>query len=471
MAAEGGQGANDAEGNDKNPPPVAFSRTPTAVNTGVLNYAQKEDVKIYHSAVKTLYSNSDELYGCTPGDFLDFMHLVGNRANQQGWTNGFLMIPRNINNPGGERTSLIHKHGKLSYGMIKLHKMSYIAGQTRDAQNTVMLYECLMNSLNKQGRLKVQTERDKFHITVPGSNKVFWSGPLLLKVIIDKGSVNSHAALTAIREQMTSLDTYISEIKYNIEMFHAHVKALVEQRHSRGGENQDLTFYLFKAYRTVPGDDFVLYICNLRNEYNKGRIAVTPASLMERVETEYKSLKLENAWNPKGKREEEILALKAQVAKMKKSINNGRRRDTKKDLAHKVRPPGKPKKKGVKDAKFDKARQIKPNNPKKDVMIYQNKKWRWCSKDTGGACEMFVRHKPEECKKKDGTLPSSEKNLGKKGSKKGGKTAAIVVNKMELQQMKDCGELTSPFGDTSRSLDEDDDGEMEVQKMKMGQKY
>ena len=239
--ANQGQGQPPAvAGAAVNPQVAAFARTPETRNTGVLDFSAKEDLKLYHQAAKGLYQDTEELFGCEATDFLDFMYLVQARANEFGWSTGFLNIPFDPNNPNQGTTSLIHNYGEISYERILRHEQSYIATHTRNAQDTDMLYKCLMKSLSRQGRLKVQNERTRFVVhlpgTNPGGNEAYHSGALLLKIIIDKSSTDSNAVATVIREQMTTLKEYIVKVNYDIEVFHTHVKSLVEQLRSRGGE-------------------------------------------------------------------------------------------------------------------------------------------------------------------------------------------------------------------------------------------
>jgi hypothetical protein len=356
----------------------AFTRSPAATNTGMLDYNKKEDLKIFQSATQSLYHDSDELFGCESADFLDFMNQVLTRSNVNGWTNGILSIPVDINDQNQGKISLIHNYGEISYERIKNHEMSYIALKTRGAQNTVMLHDCLMKSLNKSGRLKVQREREKYNIQVSGNNEIFPSRTLLLKIIIDKSSIDSNSVSTVIREQMTSLSDYIKEVKYDIEVFHTHVKSLVKQLQSRGGVNQDLTFYLFRAYKTVPGDEFKTYVRKLKDDEDEGT-KFSPAQLMTKIETKYKSLVVEKAWNIRDESDEKVIALEAQLSKLKKSLKDSIRKgkakkpnSSKKGQSNKHKNP----KEQVCDPAFEKACQIKPKNPKTDSMIYQEKEWK-----------------------------------------------------------------------------------------------
>jgi Na+-translocating ferredoxin:NAD+ oxidoreductase RNF subunit RnfB len=88
----------------------------------------------------------------------------------------------------------------------------------------------------------------------------------------------------------------------------------------------------------------------------------------------------------------------------------------------------------VKNRKTQKNGFVKPNNLKTDTMIYQTKEWKWCGKDTGGVCEIFVRHKPKDCFKLKKDQDKSNDQSKKPPAKK---NPAIVVNEAQFAQLKE----------------------------------
>ena len=89
------------------------------------------------------------------------------------------------------------------------------------AQDTNMLYHCLINSLSKVGKAKVFVWNSQYKFNrLP-------SGNILLKVIIRESHFDTNVTTTSIRTQMSSLDAYIGSIWCDITKFSAHVKLLL----------------------------------------------------------------------------------------------------------------------------------------------------------------------------------------------------------------------------------------------------
>ena len=67
-------------------------------------------------------------------------------------------------------------------------------------QNTMMLYECLMASLTEEAKNAIELWREDFMVDGTGS------GVLLLRVIIRESHLDSNAATSVIRTQLSRLD-------------------------------------------------------------------------------------------------------------------------------------------------------------------------------------------------------------------------------------------------------------------------
>ena len=112
---------------------------------------------------------------------------------------------------------------------------------TRAAQDTNMLYQCLVGSLSKADRMKVMVWEEQYKI------KGKPSGNLLLKIIIRESHIDINATTTSIRNQLSSLDQFITTIGCDITKLNAHVQMLLEVLASRG----ETTHYLLSTYLRV----------------------------------------------------------------------------------------------------------------------------------------------------------------------------------------------------------------------------
>ena len=202
--------------------------------------------------------------------------------------------------------------------------------QTRQAQHSYQMYQCLMNSLTESGRLRILSESSKYTI----NDKM--CGPLLYRFLISKATIDSRGTLSHIRENLSNLDSYMPTVNCNITKFNEYVKEQVNNLKSRGGVTHDLLTHLWKAYSVVSDQQFVAYIGEKKNRYDDG-LDVEPEDLMVQAENKYKSLLLEEKWNALSPEQTQVVALTEQVNKLSsnkvrlgnknKNKNKNRRRD------------------------------------------------------------------------------------------------------------------------------------------------
>ena len=140
----------------------------------------------------------------------------------------------------------------------------YTNDHSRAAQDSGMLYSCLMASLYKVGKTKIMVWEKQYKINGKGS------GNLLLKIIIRESHLDSNATTTVIRWQLSSLDTYINTIGCDITKFNVFVQNLLEGLASLGETTNNFLSNLFKGYQAVSNHTFVKYINQKQEEYDDG---------------------------------------------------------------------------------------------------------------------------------------------------------------------------------------------------------
>ena len=92
------------------------------------------------------------------------------------------------------------------------------------------------------------------------------------------------------------------------------------QLHAREQEAVDLQYYLWKAYKATPDEEFVTYINDLKSQCDDGRATFTAEDLMVCAENKYEARLLdeENAWGKPTKEQEKIVAMSAEINSLKK---------------------------------------------------------------------------------------------------------------------------------------------------------
>ena len=171
---------------------VAFALSPTAAIQGVIDYHTREGRKIHGSATHKL---SEDQFDCLPEDLTQFLDDLEDRASQFGWSNndGILEIPIDPSDPIVDTENLIRNYGTVSLERVRAFEELCIDQAVRPPQYTNMLYHCIMNSLSKTGKQKLNVWKKQFMI---GKYK---SGNLLLKVLVSEIHIDTNATTSWIR--------------------------------------------------------------------------------------------------------------------------------------------------------------------------------------------------------------------------------------------------------------------------------
>jgi hypothetical protein len=220
------------------PSQVLFALTPARVTNAVLDYNNNIATKIYKGAVMPL---SPEIDVDAEGMNV-FLAALFSKTREHGW-DPILEVPRDLQAPFLNPVNVLTNYREVALEHLKAFASTYVARPTRVAQHSIMLYECIWNTLSKTGRSKVWIWKDEFHINV------IPTGILLLKIVIREAHIDTNATVCHLREKISSLDGFIATIGHDIEKFNAHVINIVNGLKARGRTSQDILANLFKAYR------------------------------------------------------------------------------------------------------------------------------------------------------------------------------------------------------------------------------
>ena len=109
--------------------------------------------------------------------------------------------------------------------------------------------------LSATGRAKISVWSADY--TMPNGQP---DGLMLLKVIIREPDVDTQATAAFIRQQLASLEEYISAVDPDIKKFNTHVKSLTRDLERRRQQSTDVFTNLFKGYKAASDKVFVKYI-------------------------------------------------------------------------------------------------------------------------------------------------------------------------------------------------------------------
>jgi len=382
-----------------------FTLRPALHNNGNIDYATVAVQKLYKQGIEKV---QEELFDVEANGVHAFLNALADKAEVVGWSS-ILNIPKDIAHPNNDLVDLTTNYGEISLVQVRAHASSYVATQTRQAQDSMMLYTCLMASLSKTGKNKITVYKHDY--TVPVTGGTMTSGAALLKIIIRECHIDTRATVRQIRSKLMSLPSYLASINQDIPAFNRYVLDLLEQLHARGETTHDLLANLFESYKSVTDKDFVALIKHKENQYDDGE-DIDVHRLMHIAQQKYKTMVGDKTWDVPTKEQEQIVALEAKLAALNKKPgkdkNNKKTKDSGKDGAGKKKK--KKKKNGQTEGESKKfkiapwmTKAPKAANMKKPKKV-DNVEYHWCPKHA-----RWTQQKASECKLPDpnNTSPTS----------------------------------------------------------------
>ena len=290
------------------PAPPAFALGPGRSHA-ILNFDDPNTgataTKLYNKAITPLEAKFDG----EVDNLAVFLASVRDRARRFNW-HRLITVPIN----DGTTRNLLTHCGQVSLDNTRAHAATYVNTQTRDAQDNDMFYYFLADSLTNEFRTTVLLYADIYTVTnVPVASA-------LLKQIIILTRVDNPASTMHIREMLIESKRKLLLLKGNITEFNQWVRKQMGRLHAREQEAVDLLYYLWKAYKAAPNDEFVMYIKELKSQADDGRATYTAEDLMVRAENKYEARLLDedNTWGKPTDEQEKIVAMMAEINSLKK---------------------------------------------------------------------------------------------------------------------------------------------------------
>ncbi|KAL7562143.1 hypothetical protein ACA910_016701 [Epithemia clementina (nom. ined.)] len=287
---------------------MAFALGPGR-NNNVLDYDNDAAaVKLYHKAIAPM----DERFDGTPEKIHVFLANVADKARRFNWE-AILTVTIATNT-----YFLITQYGQVTNAQVRTHAATYVGTQTRNAQNSDMLYHCLMASLTSA--FKGQVLLNSHEYTVTANAVTMPDDPTLLKQIVALTYIDTRATASHIRSTLVDMAYQLDTYGGDITKFNNWVKLQVEKRAARGQQAGDLLTYLWKAYSTAPDPKFTKYVEDLKDEYEDGRANYTAQEVMTLAENKFKARVQNGEWSKPSDKQAEIVALIAQMKTIKKNM-------------------------------------------------------------------------------------------------------------------------------------------------------
>ena len=360
-----------------------FALTPYCINKKVLNLGTAEGRKIYDRAIVPL---DDDKFDCQSDQLRLFLSNLARRAQTFGWDapqSGVLMLQTQHT-----AINILRNYGEVTLDSIRESEAIHLLTPTRRAQDSVMLFHCLMNSISKEAKTNLTIWESEYMINnIP-------SGPLFLKIIIRESHIDTNATASAIRLKLSNLDVYMGTINDNIPKFNIYVKEQITALAARGQTSDDLLTNLFKGYLAVTDRNFHRYVQEKQERYEEGTVDISVNQLMHLTKVKYNIIQEKGQWHAPSPEESKILALTTEVAKLKnKNKSNDHR--TNKKYRRKYNPAHRNKNKDAPLPKW--MHEQPPQNELFKPRTWNGHQWYWCGKATNGHCERYRIHQGKDC--------------------------------------------------------------------------
>jgi hypothetical protein len=181
-AAAGQQGAAVLPG------PV-FTLAPALANTATfLDLTSSSGAKHFKGAIESLNSH--------PFDFEDsadlqvFLDLVLTKSQVWGWNNIFNIPVVDPKTAVTQSWNLLNHYGMVPLASVRSHALTYYSTQSKQAQDSFMLCQCLLGSLKT-----ITADTTAYHLpAIVAADGDIPSRPLLLKLIISRAHVDTRAS-------------------------------------------------------------------------------------------------------------------------------------------------------------------------------------------------------------------------------------------------------------------------------------
>jgi hypothetical protein len=292
------------------PAAPAFALTPGVLNEAApWDYSTTAGMKLFFASTKGL---DPKFKGAQTG-LKVFLRALSIKAQNFGWDAMILSIPDSLPTPVNR--NLLTHYGLLSIENVQARAATWVGQNSRAAQASKQLAQCITESLEDAVTLKLLVRASEY--TVNGVE----DGPCMLKTLISVVNIQTRATVSCVRSALKRLPELMNELDSDITVFNGVVSEHIDKLNAMGASCEDLLNHLFEAYQSTSDNALNEYMKDKENKWEDHTIEeMTPETLMTLAEEKFKTLaqkKMHRAplMTP-GKEDSSIIALQAKVKEM-----------------------------------------------------------------------------------------------------------------------------------------------------------
>jgi hypothetical protein len=285
-------------------PPVLgrFALAPALADThAYLDLDTPKGAKLYNKGTSALAGSPFDFED--PTDLQLFLDAITSKSKAHGWGRIFT-----IPTVGGTKQHLLQSYGMVTLKAATADALTYYDTETKEAQDSFMLFQCLIASVTQDFMRSINTERFSYHLGHDDTPV----GTLFLKIVISKVHVDSRATVGYLRLAIGKLDSKMLEFNSDVIQFNQYVKRVLMELVARGekSDNEHILINIFHSYASVADTEFRAFTSRKREIWEEGD-NISVADLMALGEHKFKSIKLSGKWQAPTDADEKIIALSA----------------------------------------------------------------------------------------------------------------------------------------------------------------
>jgi hypothetical protein len=291
------------------PPAPVFALTPGLLNEALpWDYGTTAGLKLFFASTKGL---EPKFNGAQTG-LKVFLRALTVKAQNFGWDAMILSIPDGL--PVPVNRDLLTQYGLLSIANVQARAATWLGNNSRAAQASRQLAQCITNSLGDAITMKLLLRASEY--TVTGVE----DGPCMLKTLISVVNIQTRATVSCVRSALKRLPELMHELESDITAFNSVVGEHIDKLNAMGASCEDLLNHLFEAYQSTSDDSLNDYIKDKENKWEDHTIdEMTPETLMTLAEEKFKTLaqkKMHKAPVSSSKEDASIMALQSQIKEL-----------------------------------------------------------------------------------------------------------------------------------------------------------
>ena len=242
----------------------------------------KEGKSMYDKATESLYSEGETKFNCETIQIQPFINRLKDRHIKCGF-GVRIAVTKTVNGlQYTEYYDMLRDYGKYSLEEAQAFaRRKYLGKKTKEAQVDIMIYMCIIRSLDQDTYDMIITERHRYELIDEGSGDTHCSGIVLHKLLIIRSKMSTALDPATLKVQLSMAAAKYAELGHNTPELE---KWMVTNRtflRIQGHESTDILAHMTRALKSHPDQELTQYITNWADNKSDNGIAYTEHEMIK----------------------------------------------------------------------------------------------------------------------------------------------------------------------------------------------